>query len=225
MKIVDKICSFISFYRSLSQTQNEFGKFSEKLERCLDRLFQSNSFLIGVIEDFNFKSSQWYYHNKSSSEDNAVGTITKQYGLQQVIKEPRYILDNSSTCIDLIFTSQPNLIIESGVHPPWHSKRHHKIVCATINLQIHFPPPFSRQVWHYKDANTGLIKGAIEKFNWQRVFLNTSVNEKAIIFEKKQLFSIRPYSKFSVILFFVKQSYAMTKTHHGSLKKKNIDSG
>ena len=36
--------------------------------------------------------------------------------------------------------------------------------------------------WHYKDANTELIRRAINEFNWQRVFLNTNVNEKVDIF-------------------------------------------
>ena len=38
------------------------------------------------------------------------------------------------TCvwIDLIFTSQPNLITESGV----------QIVYAKLNLQLYFPPPY-----------------------------------------------------------------------------------
>ena len=38
------------------------------------------------------------------------------------------------------------------------------------------------EVWHYKDANTELIRRAINEFNWQRVFLNTNVNEKVDIF-------------------------------------------
>ena len=118
-------CNFISLYRSPSQSQDEFKKFSENLERNLDRLFQDNPFLVVVIGDFIVKSSNWYYHDKSSSEGNAVDAITKQYGLHQVIKEPTHILDNSSTCIDLIFTSQPNLIIESGVHPSLHPNCHH----------------------------------------------------------------------------------------------------
>ena len=41
--------------------------------------------------------------------------------------EPTQILHNSSECIDLIFTSQPNLIIESGVHPSLHSNCHHQL--------------------------------------------------------------------------------------------------
>ena len=31
-----------------------------------------------------------------------------------------YILDSSSFCVDLVFTSQRNLVIELGVHPSLH---------------------------------------------------------------------------------------------------------
>ena len=39
LKIGDKLCNFISFYRSPTQTQDGFDKFSENLKRNLDRLF------------------------------------------------------------------------------------------------------------------------------------------------------------------------------------------
>ena len=78
LKIGDKLCNFIFLYRSPSQTQDEFEKFLENLERNLDCLFQSKPFLSLVIGDFNIKSSNWYYHDKFRS-GNAVDTITKQY--------------------------------------------------------------------------------------------------------------------------------------------------
>ena len=37
-----------------------------------------------------------------------------------MIKELTHVLDTFLSCIDLIFTSQPNLIIESGVHSSLH---------------------------------------------------------------------------------------------------------
>ena len=55
MKIDDKLCNFVSCYMPPSQKQDEFERFSGNLERNLDRLFQSNPFL--VIGDFNVKSS------------------------------------------------------------------------------------------------------------------------------------------------------------------------
>ena len=130
-------------YRSSSQTQDEFEKFSENLEKNLDRLFQNNTFLVAVIGDFSFKSSNWYYHDKSISEGNAVDTITKQFSINQIINETTHILDNSSTYIDLIFTSQANLII--GVHRSLHPNCYHQVVFAKFDLQIHFPAPYLRK--------------------------------------------------------------------------------
>ena len=42
LKIGNKLCNFIALHRSPSQTQDEFDKFFENLERNLDRLFQNN---------------------------------------------------------------------------------------------------------------------------------------------------------------------------------------
>ena len=74
------------------------------------------------------------------------------------------------------------MIIESGIHPSLHSNCYHQIIFAKFNLEIVYLPPYVREVWHYKDANTELIRRAINEFNWQRVFLNTNVNEKVDIF-------------------------------------------
>ena len=39
--------------------------------------------------------------------------MTSQFGLSEIINEPTHILDSPASFIDLIFTSQPNLVIES----------------------------------------------------------------------------------------------------------------
>ena len=108
--------------------------------------------------------------------------MTSQFGLSQIIKEATHLLESSSSCIDLIFTTQPNLVVESGVHPSLHPNCHHQIVFAKFNLQIYYPPSYPREIWHYKQANTELIRRAITDFNWDRAFLNTNVNEKVSIF-------------------------------------------
>ena len=74
-----------------------------------------------AIGDFNAKSNNWFCHDKTNLDGDAIENLTSQIGLQQVIKESTHILDTSSSCIDLIFKSQPNLIIESGVHSSLHS--------------------------------------------------------------------------------------------------------
>ena len=62
----------------------------------------------------------------------------------------------------LIFTSQPNLVMESGIHSSLHSNCHHQIVFAKFNLSIFYPPPYEGTVWYYERANTELIRRAID---------------------------------------------------------------
>ena len=81
----------------------------------LDILAQKNPFLMTTIGDFNAKSKNWYSQDKTSFEGKTIESITSQFGLYQLINEPTHLLENSSSCIDLIFTSQPNLVVESGV--------------------------------------------------------------------------------------------------------------
>ena len=50
--------------------------------------------------------------------------------------------DIYSSCIDLLLTFQPNLVVESGVHSSLHSNCHHQIIFAKFNLNIHYPPPY-----------------------------------------------------------------------------------
>ena len=64
----------------------------------------------------------------SSYEGLKIDTITSQFGLQRVINEPTYLTSNSSSCIDLIFTFQPNLAMESGVHSSLHPNCHHEMI-------------------------------------------------------------------------------------------------
>ena len=63
-----------------------------------------------------------------------------------MINEPTHILPVSSSCIDLIFVFQPNLVMESGVHSSLHQKCHHQITYAKLNLKIHYPPPCEREI-------------------------------------------------------------------------------
>ena len=78
---------------------------------------QNNPYMMVLLGDFNAKFTNWYKHDKTNFEGIAIDNISSQCGLYQVINKPTHILENSSFCIDLIFTYQPNLITESGAHP------------------------------------------------------------------------------------------------------------
>ena len=113
------------------------------------------------IGDFNARMQGWYQNDIATFEGCKIDVATSQFGFSKIIKEPTHILNNSASCIALIFTSQPNLVMHSGVHRPPHPNCHHWIVFAKFNLTFFYPPPYKRLVWHYQKANTDLIKRAI----------------------------------------------------------------
>ena len=85
-------------------------------------------------------------------------------------------------CIDLIFNSQPNLLIESGTHPSLHPNCHPWIIFAKFNFHFVYPPPYEKEIWHYLKANIDLNKRAINSFDWEKVFSNIDVDIMVSIF-------------------------------------------
>ena len=184
LRIGDKLCNFISLYRSLNQSSDDFVSFLDNFQLTLDTLAQKNLFLMVALGDFNAKSSNWYNKDITSDEGRKIEAVTSQYGLRQEINEPTHILNNSTSCINLIFNSQPNLLIESGVHPSLHPNCHHQIVFAKFNLDIVCPPPYEREIWHYQKANIDLIKRAINSFDWEEAFSNIDIDKMVSIFNQ-----------------------------------------
>ena len=222
LTIGDKTCYFLSLYRSPSQSKDDFETFLENLELNLENLVQRKPFLVVGIRDFNAESSNWFCHDKTNFEGDAIENLTSQFGFHQVIKEPTRILVTSSSCIDLIFTSQPNLITESGVHSPLHSNCHHQIIFAKLNLELVHPSPYAREVWHNKDANTELIRRAVNEFNWQRAFLNTNVNEKVEIFNSTILNILSNFIPHEYVVCDDKDSPWFNKKVRALIQEKNV---
>ena len=159
IRLRDKICNFVSLYRSPNQSEDDFESFCNNFELTLDAVSATNPFLIVVIGDFNVKPSNWYTGDTTTFEGSKIEAIASQFGLQQIINEPTHIKGKSESCIDLIFFSQPILVMSSGIHSSLHQNCHHQIIFAKFNLKVHYPSPYEREVWHFKKANTHISKG------------------------------------------------------------------
>ena len=53
-----------------------------------------------------------------------------------------------------------------------YEKCHHNIIHGTLNFDLSFPPPYYRDVWYSKHANTESIQKAISPFDWSKTFLH-----------------------------------------------------
>ena len=55
----DKLCNFITLYRSSSRSQNQFESSKDNFELNLESSVLKSPFLLVVLEDFNAKLSNW----------------------------------------------------------------------------------------------------------------------------------------------------------------------
>ena len=218
-----KICRLISLYRSSSQSQEEFNTFLDNSDSNLETVSFSNPFLTILIGEFNAKCASWYSKDNSTIEVSKLRLLTSEFGLNQVINEPTHITENFSTCIDLLFTSQSNLVIESGVHSSLYPNCHHQIIFAKFDLRI-FYPPYERNVWHYKQANIELIRQAIDNFDWNRALDNVNPNRQVSIFNDTIL-NISNFIPHETIIYDDRDPGSIAKSKKSYMKKiKNIRS-
>ena len=68
--------------------------------------------------------------------------------------------------------------MHSGVHSSLHPNCQVQVVFAKFNFTFFYPLPYKRLVWHYQQANSDLIKGAIELFDWGETLSNLDVNKQ-----------------------------------------------
>ena len=184
IRIGGKLCRFVSLYRSPSQSQDDFEAFANNVELNIDTATANNNFFTVVLGEFNTKSNLWFKGGKTTYEGSKVDGITSTFRLQQIINEPTHITVGSSSFIDFIFTSQPNLVLESRVHYSLHPNCLHQITYAKFNLKINYSPPHEREIWHYEKANVDRIRRSIDGLSWERSFANTSVNNKVHMFNR-----------------------------------------
>ena len=90
--------------------------------------------VVQVLRDCNAKSKNWCKADITSLEVSMVDTVASSYGLNQLLQEPTHILNSSTSCIDLIFTLQPTLVMKSKTHSLLHSNCCHQVGFAKFNL-------------------------------------------------------------------------------------------
>ena len=104
-------------------------------------------FLTVMIGNFNAKSKQWCKLDKTSFKDSQLQLLSSKFGLWQIITETTHILENSRSFIDLLFMSQPNIVLYSVVHASLYSHCHHQAIFAKFDWKVFYPPPYQRTVW------------------------------------------------------------------------------
>ena len=106
-------------YPSPSQNKNEFELILSNFKIFLSEINQRKISFSVVTGHFNPRSSYWWCEGINTTEGLNLFSLMSSNGFSRLINEPTHI-QISSSCIDLIFTDQPNLSMNAGVYSALH---------------------------------------------------------------------------------------------------------
>ena len=111
-------------YRCPSQRTSEFESFLIGLKDFLNNILCLKSQSTVILGDLNTKSPVWWH------------------GFKQLISNPAHRLPQSLSCNDLIFTDQPNYVIDCGAHPFLHLNCLHQIIFCKLDIKVEYLSPY-----------------------------------------------------------------------------------
>lgn len=101
----------------------------------------------------------------------------ESHNFDQLVHEPtRFGTNDSSTCIDLIFTNIAYLSKLVKVFPPL-SNCDHSPIGGFFQLTYHKPKCYRRHVWYYDRADYDKLRALLSSTRWDSVFAKQSVSE------------------------------------------------
>ena len=156
------------------------------------------------------------------SEGMEIENLLTSLDLSQIISEPTNFEPNKNpSCIDLIITDQPNLILSCGTRASLDSYCHHQIIYCKVNFRIP-PPPFRRKIWHFNRANLAAIKKSMTSFPWrQNLNINTDPNWQVKTFTDIFLNIMSNYIPNETKIFVPRDPPWITKPLKTLLNRKN----
>jgi len=134
---------------------------------------------IMITGDFNYSDIDYagYFVNAGpQSEQQIFFDKTQDLFLLQHVKEPTRSRGNSSSCLDLIFTTEENVIENLQHEVPIGSSDH---VCLTWDVvaEVVEMPSVDQKNFNYWKADFDAISRELMLVNWDDAFRSRSVEE------------------------------------------------
>ena len=225
LKFGRKKIFFTVLYRSPSVKHNtpEFEEFLKKFKTLNTNIQAENPYATFYTGDFNGHSEIWWSEGDTTPEGKKIEEMFSELNLSQVISEPtNFTPGKNPSCIDLLVTDQPNLILNSGTRHSLDPKCHHQIIHGKINFRIPPPPPTERKMWHYDKANSDAIKRSMTSFPWvKHLNINSDINWKVNQFHQIFLNIMSNFIPTDIKKIVPRDSPWINKSLKSLLKKKD----
>ena len=156
-----------SFYRPPSKPISYWDLIDTSIKQA-----SSEPLKLFVLGDFNSD----YLHNPS----NHLMNLIRFNNLKQVIDEPTRITQTTATCLDLILTSNVDLISECGVLPPICSDHSVPFVNILLSKPNHYS--FKRTVYDYSNLNSNKCNEELARANLLDIVNTPNLDDAAQLF-------------------------------------------
>ena len=222
IKLKKKKIFFILSYRTPSQhLATDIDDYCTKLESTLNMVSNENPSAIIISGDFNAKSrSFWSDEPTENLAGNKMTKVMLENQLEELVNEATHFR-NTPTCIDLIFTNQPNFFVDVGTLPSPVPTCHHNIIHGTLNCSVPTPPPYQRKLWKYGKANITLIKDELKAIDWIEEFNQKNVNEMTERFNSLFLSTMEKHIPNKIITINEKDAPWLSNTLKNKIKRKH----
>ena len=103
------------FFPIQNHNSLEFQTFLSNFKNIYLKVKAENPFATFFTGDYNAHSQFWWPDGDTTLEGMEIDNLLTSLGLSQIISEPTHFEPNKNpSCIDLIITDQPNLILSCG---------------------------------------------------------------------------------------------------------------
>ena len=147
---------FTVLYRNPNSKANspDFVNFLKNFENLTNNIKNEKPYTMFFTGDFNGHTQAWYPDGDTNAEGTLLDDLFSTLNLTQLISEPTHFFrdDCKPSCIDLIITDQPNLVLDCGVRPSLDPTVKHQMIFCKINYKIPPLPKFTRKLWHFNRA-------------------------------------------------------------------------
>ena len=146
-----------------------------------------NPYMMVFVGYFNAKYNLWYADDNKSIEESKIDILTNIFDFNQTINEPTHNLNNSSSYIDLIFTSQPIPVVESGVHSSLHAICQHQIANVKFNLNVIYSSSCKSWGVALQYSKFRVYSTRNVNFGWKKLFHDVDVKQQLMLFNEAVL--------------------------------------
>ena len=169
---------FTVFYRNPEHKAGSqgFEDFLINFENTYEKICSESPYATFFTGDSNGHTQEWYPEGDTNAEGIKLDELFSKLSLSQIIDEPTHFFrdDCAPSCIDIILTDQPNLVLDSGVRPSLDPAVKHYITFCKLNFKIPPPPKFTRRIFHYGRAQKEALVRALQDFPWADQLRNES---------------------------------------------------